>query len=97
MTLRPAVQQFAEAMEAKLRTHDANKGPDGWRGADIDDLLCLFDGEVDEMNSVLVEEDGEPDRRIAEELIDVANYAMMIWDNCTNKSPRRKNPCRQPT
>lgn len=76
--IRQEVQAFAEAMEAKLKKNDW-KTP--WQQEDPEDLLKGLEREVDEMSEAWGSDSDTPDADVMEELIDIANYAMMIWDN----------------
>jgi len=82
--LRPAVQWFAEQMEAALRRNDHKTG---WAGCDQDYLLDGLDQEVKELDRACERFDPKTAKRIAtnDEIIgeaaDVANFAMMIADN----------------
>lgn len=71
---RPEVRAMADAMEAKLRKHDAARG-ESWKTTDIDWLLNGLDDEVAELRGAV--EDGE---RVLYEAASVANFAMMIAD-----------------
>ncbi len=82
MTLRPAVQGFAERMEANLRRHD-ERGTSGWDDETIDFLKARLHEEVDELVIALHMSKaypGEYKRRARDEAADVANFAMMIAD-----------------
>jgi hypothetical protein len=81
--LRPEVQAFAEAMELKLREND-NKG--GWKK---DSPVKLFMRakreflEADDALSVFLFDVSEPHtNQVLAEFADVANFLMMIADNC---------------
>jgi NTP pyrophosphatase (non-canonical NTP hydrolase) len=71
--IRPAVQWFAQQMEAKLRKND-HKG--GWEGMTLSRLMSRLDDEVGELYRAL-----SADTNVIEEASDVANFAMMIADN----------------
>ena len=67
--LRPTLRKFAEEMERTLRENDYK---DGWS---VD--MCP----VDYLQGRMIEEAGEWFKtRDAKELVDIANFAMMIWD-----------------
>lgn len=78
--IRPEVMKFAKAMEAKLREND-HKG--GWDKIDNGELFCALRIETSslysEIQAIPLDED-----KIKKECADVANYAMMIFDNCEN-------------
>jgi len=83
--MRKAVSRFAEAMENKLKKHDGDRGKDGW----LDMTSCtpgwLFGRLTQERAELSLALDIRPysketRQRIREECIDVANFAMMIFD-----------------
>lgn len=83
ITPRSEVQQFAIAMEERLRAND-HKG--GWSGANKSYLLCCIAGETEELKAAVYgigvdNTEQEPQRRIWHEAADVANFAMMVADN----------------
>lgn len=80
MKLRPSVQAFAEAMEAKLRTHDEAKGTEGWKHDRFDALDSHLLEEWGELREA-IDSQFSTDSWVSDELIDLANLAMMIWDN----------------
>lgn len=86
MKLRPAVKMFAEAMEKELREHDSIKGEEGWkvdnRHSRRDRIIYLFGRLTDEYWELRQEITcHQHDRdRIRLEAVDVANFAMMIYD-----------------
>ncbi len=73
-SLRPPLVQFASAMEAKLRKND-HKG--GWRNDPIEALRRLMMIEIEEYNVAREFYGSEAARS---ELVDIANFAMMLWD-----------------
>ena len=72
--IRPAVRAFAEAMELKLRKNDHKTG---WRQLPIEALLRLFKLEVQEFE---VADEFFTIVEARRESVDMANFAMMIWD-----------------
>jgi hypothetical protein len=88
---RKEVKEFAVLMERKLRQNDHKKS---WRSCNQEYLLTRLDEEVKElhdcffiyspgdMNFLM---DGQHDDRIPGEAADVANFAMMLWDNFGDK------------
>lgn len=74
--VRPEVALFAEMMEAKLAENDY-KGH--WSEAPWDYHVERLQQEVEELYDALMQ--GNP-RCIAEEAVDVANFAMFITDIC---------------
>ena len=71
---RPEVQDFACAMEIVLRDND-HKG--GWQGCSEAYLERRLVEELDEYFSTLPISDKT---RTLKEIVDVANFAMMLWD-----------------
>lgn len=96
---RPAVREFADRMEAKLRANDHK--PD-WRQQRFSYLLARLGQEVAELEEALraVAEASAANRTLAEtfglceavadEAADVANFAMMIADNSTGGHGRSR-------
>ena len=75
--LRPAVRLFAEAMEKILRENDHKSGW-GFRDCSNHYLLCRLIGEVGELFS---KSSRATDYYVdTKELVDVANFAMMLWN-----------------
>lgn len=72
---RKEVQEMAVAMEAKLRQHDDRPG---WKEEPFEYLYQRLEEEADELYQA--SKSNKP-LNIAEEAVDVANFAMMIWDN----------------
>lgn len=72
---RKEVQEFAIAMEKKLREHDDRPG---WKG---DSFECLFSRMLEEAGEVLTDRAAITGNDPGGEAVDVANFAMMIWDN----------------
>lgn len=79
MKPRPAVQRFAQAMERKLRQNDDREG---WEGCSYFYLLSMMEREVKEVRESLVDQDPKEAQL---EAADVANFAMMIYDNLRRK------------
>ena len=73
--IRPSVMQFAMAMERKLRKNDF-KG--GWEHMSNFDLHTLL---VKEMEELYIAMPGTNRKHTRDEAVDVANFAMMIFDN----------------
>lgn len=78
--LRPALLAFAKAMELKLQANDHKS----YQEAHVLDLFVGLYGEVCELREAIT--NGEPPARILDEAVDVANYAMMLFDEA-NKVP----------
>jgi len=77
--MRVALEQFAEAMEKKLKTKDDEHGEDGWLDTHttINMLLVRLHNEVREAQRAY--EECNPNN-LADECVDIANFAMMIRD-----------------
>ena len=73
--MREAVLEFANAMEAKLQKHEM-KG--GWRKVPVWLLDQRLQEEKLELSQAIIS--GTPEQA-AEECLDVANFAMFIYDN----------------
>lgn len=71
--LRESLQNFAEAMEQKLRKND-HKG--GWEGLSFEMLLDYLKLELHELEVALKH---ESPKDVAKEAVDIANFALMIW------------------
>lgn len=71
---RPEVLAFATAMEQTLRKHD-HKG--GWKELPIEALLRHLEIELEEFK---IAADYYDPKSAMKELVDVANYALMLWD-----------------
>jgi NTP pyrophosphatase (non-canonical NTP hydrolase) len=74
-TLRPAVRDFAAAMEDQLRANDYKPG---WQKDDPLDLLLRLREEVVELDNAI--DAGADPSEVLEESADIANFAMMIAD-----------------
>lgn len=72
--LRPALQLFAGAMEVKLKKNDHKTG---WLELPAPALFRLLEIEIEEYK-VAAEYFGPTDAK--NELVDIANFCMMLWD-----------------
>jgi NTP pyrophosphatase (non-canonical NTP hydrolase) len=84
--VRPAVAKFAIAMEKKLRKHDGDRGKDGWQDITYTPswLFERLQQEAEELDKAL-NHSRRPYTKttvksIRREAVDVANFAMMIFD-----------------
>jgi len=80
--LRPSLLRFALHMEAQLRANDHKRG---WQEDDFADLFARLEEESEELGDIVLKEAGlwqSGDPRVLKEAADVANFAMMIADNC---------------
>jgi len=71
---RDVVRWFAIEMERALRAND-HKG--GWEHESVYDLYWRMRDEIMEMTEAIIDVD---DASAARKAVDVANFAMMIWD-----------------
>lgn len=76
--IRDPLREFAEAQEVTLREHDWDRGRLGWRTSDMDFLLHRLKEEVAELEQAIA--NPRDCYGIMREAVDVANFAMMIWD-----------------
>lgn len=72
---RPAVLQFANTMERKLREHDDRPG---WESEPLDYLWDRLLEELFEVKQAMAKKDGDA---VHDECADAANFLMMIADN----------------
>lgn len=79
--IRHEVGDFAIAMELKLRKNDHKTG---WRDLPIEALHRLMMLEVEEFKVAL---DFFGKDEVADELVDIANFAMMLRDRILNGKP----------
>lgn len=96
--LRRPVSVFARAMERKLRKHDDKRGRTGWRSDNCYDgfLLDRLKEEVKELFKAdrnywrgPVYEGPRGLKKVMNEAVDVANFAMMIFDRMRIRLRRR--------
>lgn len=73
--MRKEVRQFAELMSRRLE-EKAHKDKYGWKHITFDELLKKVDKFNRELHFV------ESDKDAVKKAVDIANYAMMIADNC---------------
>lgn len=76
LELRPEVAAFAQAMERKLRQHDAARGKRGWRHADGPWLMLRLLEEAGELARVM--RHARRSTALLDEAADVGNLAMMV-------------------
>ena len=86
---RLAVDKFAVAMEQKLQEHAHDRGKDGWLTEDVGWLLDRLKEETEELFAAIVTdpEDENWTKRAMEEAVDIANFAMMIYDRVRYDHP----------
>lgn len=82
--MRENVEFFADAMEKKLQTKDEEHGKTGWLDPDcgIKTLFFRLKEEVEEAEEAF--EDCNS-KLLAEECVDIANFAMMIFDRVNSR------------
>jgi NTP pyrophosphatase (non-canonical NTP hydrolase) len=73
--MRPSVEEFANAMEDKLQLHDDKSS---WTYEPLEYLLARLDDETSELEDARYTRDLQA---MQEELVNIANFCMMIWDN----------------
>lgn len=74
-TLRKEVKEFAEEMEDKLKTKDAEH-PNGWSEDTVEELAVKLDKRVTEMfREIFNTGNKEETHRLS---VDIANFAMMV-------------------
>jgi len=76
--LRPSVRRFAFHMEAVLRRNDHKPG---WENDTLPDLWYRLEEETKELADAIMVPERSSGSRIRDEAVDVANFAMMIFDN----------------
>jgi len=96
--VRPEVWQFALLMEKKLKENDHKSH---WSKCNQEYLLKRLDEEVEELHKCFFFYspgdmnffmDGHHEDKIPGEAVDVANFAMMLWDNFGEKESLRGEP-----
>jgi len=78
--MRKSVHDFALAMDKKLDEREARNGPRGWDECDREYLLERMLDEFIELREA-VRYWNVSSRNICDECCDVANFAMMLFDN----------------
>lgn len=89
MHKRDCVEKFSDAMEAKLQKHDKDRGEDGWQYESSMWLADRIIAEFSELWEMLEQLNASEDEtqikklqiKAQQECVDVANFAMMTWDN----------------
>lgn len=87
MLVRKEVKGFAEQMEKVLQANDY-KG--GWRNCTIEDLYARLLDEISELQSEINYREQDVNA-IAQECIDIANFAMMIADVASRHKEKDDN------
>lgn len=83
LTLRPEVQEFAQALEARLRKNDDK---DGWQDMSVGDCLDRAKDEYLELKEELVASSplkmNVPDlSKVRHEIEDTTNFLLFAWHN----------------
>lgn len=78
LDLRPSLQEFVIQQESVLKEHDPEKGDASWRKDAISDLENRLQEELDEYFNA--KELGASRQQLMRELVDVANFTMMVYD-----------------
>jgi len=78
-TYRKSIDPLVAAMTQKLLDKEDEKT--NWKYSSIADLLSLMDGEVHELRMAF---DVCNPEQVMAEAVDVANFAMMVFDNASD-------------
>ena len=84
ITVRSDVRWFAELMELKLRKHDHDWGPTGWKDGNPYELLNRINEEMANVRNAVFDRH-KTSEDIISKLADIANYCMMTADICREK------------
>jgi NTP pyrophosphatase (non-canonical NTP hydrolase) len=78
-SVRPAIQFLAAFQELAFKTHDIDRGEEGWK---YDEPIALFNRLIEEAKELSEELDKKRPHtgRVIKECADVANFAVMIAD-----------------
>jgi phosphoribosyl-ATP pyrophosphohydrolase len=79
--IRPELEWFVQQMEQKLKENDYKQH---WHNYDIDYLIHRIYEEQDELEIAITQKLSA--KEIIKECADVANFAMMIADNVSQKN-----------
>lgn len=79
--MRNEIKTFAEEMEQVMSENDKRKG-DSWKEMNINHLLHLLGREYFELNTAV---DLNLEELELKELVDIANFCMMIWNRLKEK------------
>ncbi len=86
-TPRSSLYEFALAMEAVLSSHDIMKGRDGWKECANGWLMAQMYRQFDALGMELRRSKEEFKLEYAmKQAVDVANFAMMIYDNLRTRT-----------
>lgn len=86
---RGSVLLFAKEMERVLKENDEEKGEFGWEFSSIFDLVDQLVTEHKEAIGSFCNCDPES---LKKEVIDIANFCMMIWDNLDRRDRQQQTP-----
>ena len=74
--MREEIRIFAEQMEKVMSEHDKEKGG-SWKTMDITNLMDML---VEESEEVEEEISWDYSKRLKDEVVDLANFCMMVWN-----------------
>ena len=74
--MREEIRIFAEQMEKVMSEHDKEKG-DSWKTMNITNLMDML---VEESEEVEEEISWDYSKRLKDEVVDLANFCMMVWN-----------------
>ncbi len=79
LTLRPEVQEFAQAIEARLRKNDDK---DGWQHMRFQECIDRSDEERDELERAIQHPfENASLKKIQHEIEDTVNFLLFAWHN----------------
>ena len=71
------VLEFSEAMLSKIKERHNRYVPLGWKTMDTKRLITLLEAELAELKEAI---ENKSDTSIKDEAVDIANYAMFIYN-----------------
>ena len=74
--MREEIRIFAEQMEKVMSEHDKEK-EDSWKTMDIYDLMDMLITKSEEVEDEI---SWDYSKRLKDEVIDLANFCMMVWN-----------------
>ena len=83
--MRKSITEFAKAMENKLKKHDDDYGESGWLKPTCNISFLIERLSQERIEAVNAYKDCDPEDLKAE-CVDVANFAMMIYDRIQSRS-----------
>ena len=82
--MRDGIKIFAEAMEKKMAEKDYHKG-DSWKQCPEQVLRLGLSGEIDEWRQLKLHDPKNHNKEVVE-LVDIANFCMMLWNRLNNNA-----------